>query len=222
MACLPFLAADMLTITSGSEVPNAIPVRAISSGEMPAISEITSNATIVYFAPRKIKTPPRSKIRYAVGLTEGLSALSTLSPLNEFIKNMGIQQRKRIASNKVKLPSLSAKYMNIAEHISKGISMSITSKSNLICFPTIAVNPSTKRIFVILEPMTFPTTISEDPENTEAMEVANSGKEVPKATIVTPIINGDIPKDRPTFSAASINLSEAYNRTTKLTINRPI
>jgi len=67
--------------------------------------------------------------------------------------------------------------------------------------------------------MTFPTTISESFAKTEAIEVASSGSEVPKATIVTPIINGEIPNERPIFSAESIKKSEDLSRTARLTKN---
>ena len=73
----------------------------------------------------------------------------------------------------------------------------------------------------MFEPITLPVTISDVPLNTEAIEVASSGNDVPKATIVTPIIKGEIPKDSPIFSALSINLSEAQSKTTKLTTNKP-
>ena len=39
------------------------------------------------------------------------------------------------------------------------------------------------------------------------------------STIVTPIKKGEIPKDIPIFSAASVKKSEAFIRTNKLTIN---
>ena len=90
----------------------------------------------------------------------------------------------------------------MAEAMSIGISVSMISNSfNSIFFPTTTDNPKTSKILVILEPITFPTTISEEPLNTEANDVANSGRDVPNATMVTPIMNGDIPNDNPIFSA---------------------
>ncbi len=74
-------------------------------------------------------------------------------------------------------------------------------------------NPSTNPMFAILEPMTLPITISESPDKTAAIEVANSGNEVPKATIVIPITNGDIPKESPIFSAESMNQSDPLSKT---------
>jgi len=47
--------------------------------------------------------------------------------------------------------------------------------------------------------------------------VANSGNEVPNATIVTPIIKGDTPRAKPTFSAFSTKTSLALIRKAKLT-----
>lgn len=93
------------------------------------------------------------------------------------------------------------------------------SKSNLIPFPTTAVKPKTNKILVIFEPTIVPGIISEELLKTDATEVANSGIDVPNATIVTPIINGEIPYESPIFSAASINLSDASKSTVKLTAN---
>ena len=72
------------------------------------------------------------------------------------------------------------------------------------------IRDRTNSMFVILDPTALPTTISDVPLNTDAIEAANSGNEVPNATIVTPIINGEIPKANPIFSAASMKISEAY------------
>jgi hypothetical protein len=52
------------------------------------------------------------------------------------------------------------------------------------------------------------------------MEAASSGREVPKATIVTPMIKGDMPRDNPMRSAESTNQSEAFSKTLRLTINK--
>ncbi len=71
----------------------------------------------------------------------------------------------------------------------------------------------------MLLPITLATTISEVPEYTAAIDVAISGNDVPKAMMVTPIINGLIPSDNPIFSALSTNLSDAYSNTIKLTTN---
>ena len=55
---------------------------------------------------------------------------------------------------------------------------------------------------------TLPTTISDSPAKMEAIDVANSGSEVPMEMMVTPMINGEIPRDKPIFSAPSTNQSE--------------
>lgn len=94
----------------------------------------------------------------------------------------------------------------------------ITSCSILMPFPKIAAAPSTNRIFVILDPTAFPITTSDEPEYTETIEVANSGKDVPNATMVTPTTNDGIPKARPIFSEESTNLSEAISKTVILTM----
>jgi len=56
-----------------------------------------------------------------------------------------------------------------------------------------AESPSTSSMLVIFEPITLPTTISDDPLITDSIEVDNSGNEVPNETSVTPITNGLIP-----------------------------
>jgi len=89
-------------------------------------------------------------------------------------------------------------------------------------FENTTLMPNTKRTLVILEPTTLPSTISEDPSTTAKIDVANSGKDVPKANMVTPIMNDDIPYDLPIISAAPINLSEAKMRTARLRINSKI
>lgn len=71
-------------------------------------------------------------------------------------------------------------------------------RSTLIIFlfttkqpPITEVKPSTSNVFAMFDPTTFPITISECPPITEITEVAISGSDVPRATIVTPIMNGD-------------------------------
>ena len=153
----------------------------------------------------------------SIALTVGLCSSSPDSLLATLLYKKPIKaSRNKIASTVEKWPSCKAKYIRKADPNNKGMSTSHMSKSNLKDLPTKAVNPNTKRIFVILDPTTFPTTISVVPLNTEAMDAANSGNEVPKATIVTPMIKGDIPKDNPIFSAESINQSEATNNTARL------
>ncbi len=80
----------------------------------------------------------------------------------------------------------------------------------LIFLESTAETPKIKRMFVMFEPTTFPTTISELFCMTAITEDINSGNDVPTATIVTPTTNGDIPRDKPIFSAASVNLSDDF------------
>lgn len=70
---------------------------------------------------------------------------------------------------------------------------------------------------MILDPTALPITISDDPEKTDAIDVANSGSEVPNATIVTPMINEGMPMAKPTFSAESTNLSDDMSKIVILT-----
>jgi uncharacterized protein YegJ (DUF2314 family) len=68
----------------------------------------------------------------------------------------------------------------------------------------------------ILEPIMFAPTISVVFFRTAATEENNSGKEVPRATMVTPTINGEIFKARPILSAFSTNQSEPLINKNKL------
>jgi len=61
ISAFPLFAACILTTTSGSEVPNATIDRAIKSGLIPAIFDMPSIPTIVYFEPKKTKTPAARK-----------------------------------------------------------------------------------------------------------------------------------------------------------------
>src|SRR6056300_516058 len=55
-----------------------------------------------------------------------------------------------------------------------------------------AVIPRIRNIFAILLPSTFPTAISELPLKLAKILIISSGAEVPKDTIVSPIIRFDI------------------------------
>ena len=103
-----------------------------------------------------------------------------------------------------------------------GMSKSIIRVSILIDLDKTATIPKTRQTFATLEPTTFPITISVSPANTAATDAANSGKEVPNATIVTPMINGEIPKDKPISSAESTNQSEDLTKIPMLTIKSAI
>ncbi len=90
------------------------------------------------------------------------------------------------------------------EPINIGRSTLIISKPIFNLFPTIADTPKTRKILVILEPITSLTTISEALFKTAKIEVINSGSDVPIDTIVTPIKNAGSPKNIPIFSAESV------------------
>ncbi len=121
-----------------------------------------------------------------------------------------------MASNREKCKSLSANQSNIAEPKRRGTSSLMISRSTFRVLTDIAEIPSTRSMLVMLEPMTLPTTISEEPLKTDRIDVVSSGSDVPKDTSVTPITKGLIPHDRPIPSALSINLLEAIIRADKL------
>ncbi len=77
--------------------------------------------------------------------------------------------------------------------------------------------PNTKNTLVIFDPTTFEMTISVEPFKTATTDEANSGIEVPKATIVKPTKKAGNPRESPISSAASINQSDDFTRTNKLT-----
>jgi hypothetical protein len=74
-----------------------------------------------------------------------------------------------------------------------GISFLITSFDILNGFIKTA-KPKIKSIFPILLPITLPNSISVLPDKWELNDIANSGADVPKATMVKPITVVDIPK----------------------------
>ena len=55
-------------------------------------------------------------------------------------------------------------------------------------------NPKTPMILKMLLPTTLPTAISRSPRMAATMEVTTSGKEVPTATMVKPMINSLTPR----------------------------
>ena len=69
---------------------------------------------------------------------------------------------------------------------SNGISLEIVDRLIFIGL-IIAATPMSRRILIILLPMTFPSSMSVFPEISEEIETANSGAPVPIATIVRPI-----------------------------------
>ena len=78
--------------------------------------------------------------------------------------------------------------------------------------------PITNKILKIFEPKTFPRAISCFFVKAALTETTNSGKEVPRATIVTPTIKGEILKANPIFSALLTNKSADFIKTSKLKI----
>jgi len=97
---------------------------------------------------------------------------------------------------------------------SKSIKLHLTSKVRAAT----ADKPTIKRILAIFEPTTLAVTISLAPFKTAAIDEASSGKEVPMATIVTPIIKGEIFKARPIFSAFSTSQSADFTNKARLAI----
>jgi len=136
----------------------------------------------------------------------------------ELAKKITKPINRNIPSHQTTCWSLSTKYIKKVDAKSIGMSKSMIRVSILIDLDKTATIPKTKQIFATLEPTTLPITISDSPANTAATDAANSGKDVPKATIVTPIINGEIPKDKPISSAASTNQSEDLTKIPMLTI----
>jgi len=96
---------------------------------------------------------------------------------------------------------------SIVVEASKGASKSIRLLLTERLLANTAEIPIIRRIFAIFEPTAFAETISVLSFKTAATEEASSGKEVPIATIVTPIMKGEILKARPIFSALSTNQS---------------
>ena len=74
----------------------------------------------------------------------------------------------------------------------KGFKTIVVDRNNLCKGFKIAVIPNTKPILAILDPITFPITIPEPLFKIAVILTINSGKLVPKATNVIPIIIGEI------------------------------
>ena len=80
--------------------------------------------------------------------------------------------------------------------------------------PASAPTPNTNVILVTIEPTALPKASSAEPLMIEVIEVATSGKVVPRDTIVAPIINSGIP------IASAISTAFSTNRSADLV--RPI
>ena len=74
----------------------------------------------------------------------------------------------------------------------KGISFQ-TVDVLILGVPTRAAAPNTKRRFAMFEPITFPKAVPVFPPKTAIKLTMSSGADVPKATIVSPIIKDDTP-----------------------------
>ena len=59
---------------------------------------------------------------------------------------------------------------------------------------TSELNPRTSPTLAILDPITLPTAIVDDPSSAAARLTTNSGNDVPNATTVKPITMADRPK----------------------------
>ena len=95
-------------------------------------------------------------------------------------------------------------------------------KKYLLPRETIDERPTIKRMLAILEPSALAVTISVAPLKTAKSDVINSGKEVPRATTVTPIIKGETLKANPISSALSTNQSADFIKNAKLKIKTTI
>ena len=108
------------------------------------------------------------------------------------------------ASKKLNFPSRSATKIKKAEPAKKGKSTWINSKLIFIFLPTIPTSPKIRKMLVMLDPKTLPITISEEFFRTAIIEETSSGREVPIATIVTPVIKEGMPINFPIFSEALV------------------
>ena len=215
---LPFLAALRLTTTSGSDVPKATTVIAITCAGISAIEAKFSSDSIVYLALKYINNAPIAMVIQSLGLVFVLTIFSSpWLPLKELVRKTPSAIKKMIHSKTLNVRSCKAKYRRNAEPNNIGISDFMTSCSILIPLPKMAAAPNTNKMLVIFDPTALPITTSDVPLYTETIEVASSGNDVPNATIVTPITNDGIPKASPIFSEESTNLSDAISNTIMLT-----
>ena len=75
-----------------------------------------------------------------------------------------------------------------------------------------AVKPRTKAILVIFEPIALPMAVSGFPCKEAVAAIIISGAEEPIATIVKPIIIGEIPRLRANAEAPNTNLSALHTK----------
>jgi hypothetical protein len=83
-----------------------------------------------------------------------------------------------------------------------------------------AAIPSIRKIFMILLPNTLPIAKSELPFREAKTFITNSGKEVPKATTVSPITKGDRFARRPSETDPFTNQLAPSMSTANPTINK--
>ncbi len=74
--------------------------------------------------------------------------------------------------------------------------------------------PITSKMLLILDPITFPTSISPSPFFAEDIATDSSGREVPRATIESPIIESDTPKKVANLTAELTSSLLEINKTT--------
>ena len=99
----------------------------------------------------------------------------------------------------------------IAADANIGISLLIILFLILMGF-IIELIPITKKIFAIHEPIILPNEISGLFCKAAPNDIANSGAEVPKATIINEIIIDEIPIFAAVFDVPSTNTSEPFHR----------
>lgn len=148
--------------------------------------------------------------------------LSFILSLKEKWRKATNPKIKTMASQNARFPShrkMNSRIVEIARNINPDLILPNPRLNDRVDTANI---PITSAIFVIFEPMTLPATIAVSPLRAAAILEANSGNEVPKATKVTPIINGEIPIFNPITSADSMNQSDPLIRTKRLSANSDI
>lgn len=83
-----------------------------------------------------------------------------------------------------------------------------------------ATKPITSKMFVMLEPSAFPTEVSKRPWAAAVADTSISGADEPMATIVRPIIIGEMPLLRATDEAPNTKRSALHINKTKPTITK--
>lgn len=106
-----------------------------------------------------------------------------------------------------------------------GISFSIRDVGGFSGLIMAAI-PSATPMLNMFEPSAFPMANSGSPSQAEAAEENISGADVPNATMVSPIINGEMPQFLASAEAPNTNLSapqiKPINPRTMMTVSRSI